>query len=694
VTAADSAFPVALRSLRRLYTEAARLDLSQSNPLVALRNAAGLVLPLVGGALTGNLAAGVAASIGALQVAFADRPGPYRLRAARMLGIAGLAGVTAALAAAFGHSTVATAALLAVLGFVAGLLLVAGPSATQAGIASTAAALVLGHLPQSPAAAAGTGLLVMLGGVVQTALAVAAWPLGRHRPERLALAALYRQLAALAADPVGEASVPVTPAIDEASAVLRGVGHDHGPSVEAYRVLLDEATRARRDILVLSGYAGRLATRPTAQVIRSELAAASTTLTAVADGLVAGDLSGLPPAGPDERPALGDTPTERAAAARIQSLAGQLRAMIETARTGAGEGRRTEDAGLAGRGFRLRDPLAVLRANLALDSPALRHCVRLAILLPVTDIATRSIGVQRGYWVALTVLVVLRPDFAQTFQRSLMRVLGTAIGLILASLVVHYLVPGWTPGFIALVGLAFFGMRLAGPSNFGLSSIFLASLVVVLLELIGIPARTTVGIRLVDTAIGGVVALLAVLLWPSWERRQLPDRIAALIGAYENYLRAIVDPESTAAGRSDARRQARLARSAAEASLDQARAEPVDSRGSVELAGSLLAHSHRLVQALMALDATGQSREMYAKVPEYRFLMAAATRSLAGLQQAIAHGWRQVRGERLRALATGLAAGLAGAGFPADVVGAATDAADRLINSIDSMAAVLADRPD
>src|SRR6185312_10385238 len=113
---------------------------------------------------------------------------------------------------------------------------------------------------------------------------------------------------------------------------------------------------------------------------------------------------------------------------------------------------------------------------------------------------------------------------------------------------------------------------------------------------------------------------VAVLLWPTWERGQLPGRLAELVAAYRNYLQAMVDPASTAAQRSAARSRARLARSTAEASLDQARVEPVSSQGTVELAEALLAHSHRLVHALAALDATRQTREIYAELPEFRQL--------------------------------------------------------------------------
>ncbi|MGI8666896.1 MAG: FUSC family protein, partial [Jatrophihabitans sp.] len=332
---------------------------------------------------------------------------------------------------------------------------------------------------------------------------------------------------------------------------------------------------------------------------------------------------------------------------------------------------------------------AVLRANFDLRSPALRHSTRLAILVPLTDVITREAGISRGYWISLTILVVLRPDFGATFQRSLMRVLGTLVGLLLASVLVHFLLGDTTAALIVLLGLFFFGMRLAGPTNMGLSSVCLSGLVVILLALAGIPAHTTVIDRSVDTAAGGLIALLAALLWPSWERRQVPERLAGLLGAYREYLRAMVDPDSTAARRSATRSQARLARSAAEASVDRARAEPVDSLGYVELGGAVLAHSHRLVHALTALDATRQAREVYQKVPEFRRLIEAVSHGLGIVQQSVEHGWVQVRELGLRPLQVELVTALDGSELSPELAAALVEATDRLVNSLDSVAAVL-----
>ena len=113
--------------------------------------------------------------------------------------------ITSGLAVAASRSDAASVVLLLVLAFGAGLLLAGGPSATQVGMAGVAAALVIGHTPQPPGGRRCTsGLLVFAGGAVQTVLAVAAWPLRRHAPERTALAGLYRELAARRAGPAGQ----------------------------------------------------------------------------------------------------------------------------------------------------------------------------------------------------------------------------------------------------------------------------------------------------------------------------------------------------------------------------------------------------------------------------------------------------------------------------------------------------------
>jgi uncharacterized membrane protein YccC len=706
-TSPDPSVSTSPRILGRLLADASRIERTQSDPIVSARNAIGVMIPLLVGTAVGSPLSGILGTIGGIQTAFADRPGPYRLRMGRMLITAIAAGITAGLATGLGDSIVASAILLTVCAFAAGQLLSVSPAAAQVGVAATASAIILGHLPAPPLQALLAGLAVFAGGLVQMLLAIVAWPLRRHGPERLALAALYSQIADLARHPIStRTGPPLGTAITDADAVLNGAGHDHGPSVEAYRILLDEAVRARHDLLVLAAYADRLhreglldlellvrgALTCTADFLE-EVAAALTAGRAF-DGRVSGTARAAIAGATTASAAMHDSVSARAAGARLASLAGKLRAMIATTTTGAEEGRTDEDASGTAWTARLRNPVAVIQANLDLRSSALRHALRLAILLPLTDVITRLGGLERGYWVPLTILVVLRPDFSTTFQRGLLRGIGTIVGVAVGTVLVHLVVSDGAVAMILLLGVFFFLMRFAGPNNVGLSSVCLSALVVVLLSLAGFPAAETAWARSIDTLIGGALALVAALLWPVWERTQVADRLADLLAAYRDYLLVVVDSGSTRERRSAARSNARLARSNAEASVDRARSEPVDAHGAVGLGDSVLAHSHRVVHALMAIDATRRAHQIYGEVDDFKRLVDASAAELGDFCRALKQSTPPEGGTSLRPLRQSLAVTLTDRAL-AESEGhsdAVIEATDRLVNGLDTLADVLRTR--
>jgi uncharacterized membrane protein YccC len=703
VAAGDPAPSPTVRSaLVRLLRDAAALDRTQSDPVVAGRNALGVAVPLLIGTAVGDAALGLTATIGAIQTAFADRPGPYRLRLLRMCGTALAAAIVSGVAALIGDNTAGSTVLVLVLALVAGLLVAAGPSAGQVGTAATAAALILGHLPQTPVGALHTGLFVLAGGLGQTVLAIAGWPLGRHRPERLALAGLYRQLAGLARHPPATGvGPPLGDALVTVRKTLYGLGHDHGPSVEAYRALLDEAEQVRGELVVLAGFRERLS-----EGSRDDAADAVTALleagAEICDELSVALAGGRPVADRVAR-LLKDAPrvalhrlesgdlTSRAAAVRVRSLTGHLHAAAETAQTGAAEGRAPESADEPSGAARLRDPFATLRANLDPRSDILRHALRLALLVAGSDLVGRLAGVQRGYWVPLTVLVVLRPDFATTFQRAVMRVVGTVLGLLLATVLIHAFPDGqWW--HIALIAVFFFGVRFAGPGNLGLLAVSLSGLVVVLLSLAGLSPEDTVLRRGVDTVLGGALALLGVLLWPAWERGRVPERMAALVDAYHAYLDVVVDRSSTSDDLQRVRSAARRARSNAQASVDAARAEPVGGGGAVEIGQTVLVHTHRFVHAMLSIDAVRGSLLPSAGAEDVVAFLRRCGTVLTACATALRHERRleaqpSLRGDR-EALADLVRENPDRFGGPG-TAGTVLDSSDRIASSLDTLVAEL-----
>jgi uncharacterized membrane protein YccC len=364
---------------------------------------------------------------------------------------------------------------------------------------------------------------------------------------------------------------------------------------------------------------------------------------------------------------------------------------VETARTGAAEGRSAEPPDEPRVVERLRDPLATLRANLDPRSEAFRHAARLALFVAGSDLTERLAGVQRGYWVPLTVLVVLRPDFAATFQRAAMRTLGTIVGLLLATLLI-FVVPGGQWWHIALITLFFFGVRFAGPGNLGLLAVSLAGLVVVLLSLAGFAPEDTVLRRGIDTVVGGALAVLAILMAPSWERGRVRDRMGALLDAYRRYLDAVVDPASTSADLQRARTAARRARSNAQASVDAARAEPVSGRGAVELGQAVLVHTHRFVHAMLSVDAVREPLLASAGAADVTGFLRSAGAVLTACGTAV-RGGRRVESvptlpDAREALADSVQDDPERFGGPA-VAGTVLHSSDRIASSLDTLVAEL-----
>jgi uncharacterized membrane protein YccC len=130
----------------------------------------------------------------------------------------------------------------------------------------------------------------------------------------------------------------------------------------------------------------------------------------------------------------------------------------------------------------------------------------------------------------------------------------------------------------------------------------------VLTSFAGSPPETTILERGIYTFSGGILALLAYIAWPTWERTQTPRLLATLFDAYRQYFTTVMtcyrDPRQFDPAMATAARQAcRLARSNAEASIDRLRGESERAPTEIERYESLLAALHRFARSVMVLEA-------------------------------------------------------------------------------------------
>jgi uncharacterized membrane protein YccC len=619
---------------RRVVGDALRFDAHGVILLDPLRMTIGTMIPLIVGYVAGSWATGAAAAGGALSVGIASVVPSTRPRYALLASTAaGMAVGTFVGCATSAHPVVHVVAG-ALLAFAGGLLVAVQPNFTGTGINTLVAFLVYGRFSASPLISLRTAGFVAVGGGLQLALVV----LARRRPRAgralNGLSLAYRELAALAAElRVTRSSLPAAQAIDAAGVDLEFSLRSTGG--EAWASLAAEAHRVRLELLSLASARSSFerSDDERGDLLSDVGARTAEFLGCVADSLARAELSrecdgaldnleravarldahggsARIPAGDGHGSAGGDgggfVAVRAATAAR--AIAGQLRAisaLLPDALSVPAPPRPIaalrSATRVSRRGMRGAEVIGQrMLANITPRSDAFIHALRLAVVVMIATVIAHVVGLGRGYWLVLTTVLILRPQFAITFTRGVARAAGTLLGVALATGVAVATNPhGWllvafVAGFVWLCGALF-------NASYALFSIAVTGVVVFLLEGIDQNPVGTGEDRLLSTVLGAALALLSYAVCPTWGRRPAADALADLAAATHRYvtavLRSYLDPTADAASPAELSalsRAVRLARTNSEAALDRSLADPGARRLHAQTTANLLAALRRI----------------------------------------------------------------------------------------------------
>jgi uncharacterized membrane protein YccC len=620
--------PTARRAFWRMSTQ---FDRARVDVWMGIRNTAGIVLPLVAGVWAARVSSGLVAATGALNVAAADGVDSYRTRGVRMLASSLIGAVAVFAGGLSGEVHGAVIAGRALWAFAAGLAVCLGQSAADIGMISLVVFIIYSAQSMTPDQAFWSGCIALGGGLLQTALSVSLWAWRGFLPERRLIGELYRELARSATvrpDPF--AAPPVSRSSTQAHEALAAIAGDHRIEVERLYMLVSQAERVRLALFALNRWQVRLRRDggdALAGTIDRFLDPASKVLDAVGRCLYDEPVrEALPerledvkaaaaafrgaadqPASPALQPLLAE------ARQQVDTLSGAIRAVVELAEntTHAGEFKFAARERQTPWYLQLGSAAAVLRSNLSLDSSACRHAIRLAVCVLIGDLLAGALALPRSYWLAMTIALVLKPDFGSTFSRGALRLAGTYVGLVLATLLVHVFPLGAYTEIVWIAILSFL-VRSFGRANYGVLSAAVGALVVFLFAMLGIAPKDVIAARALNTSIGGAMAMAVYWVWPTRERNQAPSAIATMLDDYRLYFRAVsrlfaggppVDERELERFRTNARRS----RSNVETSVDRLAAEPYVHEGEVSSVNAMLASSHRFIHAVMAVEAGQES---------------------------------------------------------------------------------------
>jgi len=547
-------------------------------------------------------------------------PGGSRERRARILCVFVVLGTLLV----WGGQTVAPHRALAVLvlALVAGtasLLRALGPGPGGMGTVLAIVAAISTTVPSTTALvdaawfAAGGSLAVLLSSIL--------WPVWTHLPVRRAVARVYEELAAYAAEiratlEAGKRDQApwtglalrhprlVRGAIEQARAVSLAVHArrlGESPMGSNLRVLLGLGETQFLLLISLATELEALSRHPTSA--EESLATVIRRDQEVRAALLARAWS--PP--PGESP-VRSTTEAKGVSRLISELEHESAAAVTVVRV-LGTDRAVEQTAVAAppsRAEEVQDRLEAVREALTPRSPIFRHAVRVTAASAGAASLGTWLSPHHTAWVVITTLAVLQPYSGATVKLIAERVIGTLLG----SLVVVG-VAAWLRSPLALA-LLMFPLSMAAvvtrPRSYRLFTFFVTP-VFVLIAMRSPGDWATALDRAGDTVLGGAVALAAAMfIYPGWEQRfGLPGALAAMLRAVESHrdlvLAAPIPRTPADAARiHHSRRTAGMAVSEAETSLERRLAEPLRRGADEERALEQITFARRLVLAVTTLD--------------------------------------------------------------------------------------------
>jgi uncharacterized membrane protein YccC len=522
-----------------------------------------------------------------------------------------LGAVTASYAAVF-------IAAVAIWCFAAGMQWALGSK--PALVAAAGAALLVISPPVAPTVSAVVfaTLLTVAAGCIQAAL-IAVWPPQRWRVQRDALTRAYRGLAADARrvaadrDAVVATTAPLTwlrEAFVDSDATRRPLAYHGG-----YR--LPERIAATLTALRGGDEAVALLLTPAADFLDAIANHHHTARRDAEFALARLDAAAAAVTGPH--------------AAAAQRFSPQ---MHEAFASRFGEFRRPDLVGS------LLATVGVARGHLTWTSPVLRHAVRLSAAAALGVAGDRFGAVSHGHWIALTVLMVLRPETAHTYTRCVGRAAGVALGIVVASVLTLVWQPTGSPAaVVAVVFLALIYLVI----RFGYLAVSaaVAAVVVFLLDINPASAGGELKDSLFAVVIGCGLAVLAHVMLPDHALIRLHQRAGELLKSEIDYAAAVVkayvhELDHPAEALSAAWQRAFRARAAFEAASGATRA---DSRELRRWLRSYRAALNAVTSACTTLESSLTSEPATALTPEFVAAVDDYVDALRGAPPSPARPW-------------------------------------------------------
>ena len=174
-----------------------------------------------------------------------------------------------------------------------------------------------------------------------------------------------------------------------------------------------------------------------------------------------------------------------------------------------------------------------------------RYALRSAIAATLALFVFKWFKIDHGYWLPFSLMIVIQPYFGATFKKAIDRVVGTLLGGLAGSLLLH--LPAGLHIKEAILFLTFIFMVYYVRRNYAIA-VFVITLNLVLLFNIEMAFNNTIMItRAVCTICGSFLAVVSGFVLPTWDSKWLPSHLAAAINCnYQYFVATFFSPRTNA----------------------------------------------------------------------------------------------------------------------------------------------------
>lgn len=251
-----------------------------------------------------------------------------------------------------------------------------------------------------------------------------------------------------------------------------------------------------------------------------------------------------------------------------------------------------------------RFELSLLKENLTFKSNQFKFALRITLAILIGYSVSSLLSLSHAYWVLLTIITILKPVYNLTRKRNIERVVGTLVGVLLAAALLLL-----TSNNVVLFVVMLLSMLMAYSFlriYYFAFVCFLTLYIIITFHFLN-PAefRKLIGVRLVDTVIGSVIAAVASrFIFPVWQRKNIKGLMEDVLETNIKYLEEAWDihakKKTDTRIYDEARNEAIVSITNLSESFQQMLAEPVDTKES-SLVHQFVIATHTLTGRISAL---------------------------------------------------------------------------------------------